>query len=157
VRCLSRGFRNICVWLWVVTLSLSKGCSVGKGRIFVFENYMIGSYIKPMYVYILECADGSYYTGVTNNLERRMLEHSNGVDKFCYTYTRLPIKLVYHQFFSDPNQAIMWEKKIKGWSRAKKKALMNENYELLVNLSKSKQPTPHPFDKLRVTTHGNNM
>jgi len=90
------------------------------------------------YVYILKCSDGTYYTGVTNNLERRLLEHKIGFNKTSYTYTRRPFTLVYHINFTDINEAIKWEKKIKDWSRKKKEALISENWGDLVELSKGR-------------------
>lgn len=93
--------------------------------------------MKTMYVYILECSDKSYYIGVSNNAEKRFWEHSAGINRNCYTFTRRPLKLVFSQIFSDPNSAIAFEKKIKGWSRAKKKALIENKWESLPELSKS--------------------
>lgn len=93
--------------------------------------------MKTMYVYILECSDKSYYIGVSNNAEKRFLEHSAGINRNCYTFTRRPLKLVFSQIFSDPVSAIAFEKKIKGWSRAKKKALIENKWESLPELSKS--------------------
>lgn len=92
--------------------------------------------MKNMYVYILECSDGSYYTGVTNNIERRIWEHENQVDPDCFTATRLPftIKYVGH-FYGNPQIAIDFETQVKGWSRAKKEALMEEDWEQLKMLS----------------------
>lgn len=90
-----------------------------------------------MYVYILECSDTSYYIGVSNNPEKRFQEHSSGINRNSYTYTRRPLKLVFSEIFSDPKSAIAFEKKIKGRSRAKKKALIESNFELLPELSKS--------------------
>jgi len=92
--------------------------------------------MKTMYVYILECSDTSYYVGVTNDLERRLLEHQSGMHEDSYTATRLPLKLVYHEQFDDPNAAIEREKRLKKWSRAKKEALIKANEQELVNLSK---------------------
>ena len=89
-----------------------------------------------MYVYILECADGSYYTGVTNDPERRLLEHEEGINSNSYTSSRKPFKMVYCEYFADPMQAIMWEKKIKGWSRRKKIALINDDWKSVVEFSK---------------------
>jgi len=91
-----------------------------------------------MYVYIVECSDKKYYTGVTNDIERRLLEHNEGIDKKSFTYTRRPVKLVYCEKFIDPNQAIEFEKQVKGWSRAKKQALIKRDWETLVNLSNLK-------------------
>ena len=94
-----------------------------------------------MYVYIVECSDKKYYTGVTNDIERRLLEHNEGIDKKSFTYTRRPVKLVYCEKFIDPNQAIEFEKQVKGWSRAKKQALIKRDWETLVNLSNLKNKT----------------
>jgi len=90
------------------------------------------------YVYILKCSDNAYYTGVTNNLERRLDEHMSGINKECFTYTRRPLELVYKINFIDPTEAIKWEKKIKDWSRKKKEALIKEKWEDLILLSKGK-------------------
>jgi putative endonuclease len=87
------------------------------------------------YVYILKCVDDKYYTGVTNNLERRLEQHYQGINKNCYTYLRRPLELVYKMNFIDPNEAIKWEKKIKAWSRKKKEALITENWDDLIKFS----------------------
>ena len=89
-----------------------------------------------MWVYILECSDKSYYTGVTNNLERRLSEHNSGIHK-GYTSTRLPAKLLFSEEFNDPRTAIEREKQIKDWSRSKKEALIKSDYNLLTELSKN--------------------
>jgi len=88
-------------------------------------------------VYILECSDGSYYTGVTNNLERRLWEHNTGFNIGCYTYTRRPLILRYYEMTKYINQAILREKQLKGWSRKKKEALFKEDWNELIRLSKS--------------------
>lgn len=93
------------------------------------------------YIYILECSDGTYYTGVTNNVSRRFVEHQKGVNEDCYTFFRRPVKLVFHQDFMEIEQAIYFEKKIKKWSHAKKRALANERCELLPELSECKNET----------------
>ncbi len=92
-----------------------------------------------MYLYIVECADNSYYTVVCNNLERRLIEHNSGSDPKSYTFKRRPVILKYESYFSNPNDAIAAEKQVKGWSRSKKEALMAENWDLLKQLSKSKK------------------
>ena len=89
------------------------------------------------WVYILRCSDGSYYTGKTQNLELRMAQHQNGTYK-GYTFKRHPAKLVYVQGFPTYNEAIHAERQIKGWSRAKKEALVAGDLVTLRNLSKSK-------------------
>ncbi len=93
--------------------------------------------MKNYYIYILLCADGSYYTGVTNNVEKRFYEHQEGLVESCYTHNRRPLKLMYIEESSDVIEAISREKQIKGWSRKKKKALIAGNYEKLIELSKS--------------------
>jgi putative endonuclease len=69
--------------------------------------------MKYMYVYILECADGSYYTGVTNNPERRLVEHNSGKNPESYTYSRRPLEMKYCEYFTDPLQAISWDRVFK--------------------------------------------
>jgi putative endonuclease len=93
--------------------------------------------MKAYFVYIVKCKDDSFYTGITNNLERRLIEHNNGQDEFAYTYERRPVELVWFEMFTEPSQAIMIEKKIKGWSRRKKQALIDEDWERLVRYSKN--------------------
>lgn len=93
--------------------------------------------MKFYYVYILKCSDGSYYTGVTNDLEKRLGEHNSNFSVTSYTYKRRPVKLVYSQQFNDINQAIELEKQIKGWSRRKKEALINGDWDKLVFYSKN--------------------
>tara|TARA_R110002167_G_scaffold130058_1_gene313424 strand:- start:1231 stop:1578 length:348 start_codon:yes stop_codon:yes gene_type:complete len=93
--------------------------------------------MKTYYVYIVKCKDDSFYTGFTNNLERRLFEHNTGIDKYSYTFQRRPIELVWVEIFSDPSQAITFEKKIKGWSRRKKQALIDEDSDRLVAYSKN--------------------
>ena len=94
--------------------------------------------MKNYYVYILRCSDQSYYTGVTNNLEIRLAEHQSGFIK-GYTSARLPVKLMFSANFNDINQAIRFEKQIKGWSRNKKVALINGDFDALIQLSKPKK------------------
>ena len=91
--------------------------------------------MKFYHVYILECSDKSYYTGVTNDLDRRLLEHQEGLDVKCYTYKRRPVKLKFFDEFLDINDAIAAEKQIKGWSRKKKEALIKGDFDELVKLS----------------------
>ena len=99
--------------------------------------------MKQYYVYILKCADKSYYTGITNNIERRLIEHKSGTQKDSYTYTRRPIKLVFCTDFLDPNQAIAFEKQVKGWTRAKKEAIINDEWDKLKILATCKNRTSH--------------
>ena len=88
------------------------------------------------FVYILKCSDNTYYTGVTNNIERRFKEHQSGESKTSYTYSRRPLELVYYTSFNDVDNAILFEKRIKKWSRKKKEATIKGEFEKLPNLSK---------------------
>jgi putative endonuclease len=96
-----------------------------------------------LFVYILQCADDSLYTGVTNDLDRRMEEHNKGIDDKSYTYYRRPLNLVFSEMFYDPNEAIAFEKQIKRWSKAKKIALIKGDIPLLKNLAECKNETSH--------------
>lgn len=93
--------------------------------------------MKLFYVYILKCSDGSYYTGFTNNIDERVMQHNEGLTKSSYTFSRRPVELVWVETFNDPNVAIDFEKKIKGWSRRKKEALINEDWNKLVQFSQT--------------------
>ena len=92
--------------------------------------------MKIYYVYILKYSDGTYYTGFTSNLEKRFVEHQTGKHEDSYTYSRRPLTLVFYAEFTDPNIAITTEKQIKKWSKAKKEALINNEFQKLPNLSK---------------------
>ena len=89
------------------------------------------------FVYIVECSDLSYYTGVTNDLDRRLWEHNNDKNTRSFTFKRRPVVLKYFQRFQDIKQAIAFEKQIKGWSRKKKEALFCEDWEEIKRLAKS--------------------
>jgi predicted GIY-YIG superfamily endonuclease len=80
-----------------------------------------------LYVYILKCADNSYYTGMTADLQHRFVQHQSGVYE-GYTSTRLPVQLVWSQAVQTENEAFTLEKQIKGWSRAKKEALIHNDF-----------------------------
>lgn len=94
--------------------------------------------MRSSYVYILECADGSYYTGVTSNLEKRLEDHQAGRYPDSFTSKRLPVQLMFYVEFMDIRIAIEKEKQIKNWSRAKKLALIEGRFEDLPNLAKKK-------------------
>ncbi len=84
----------------------------------------------PFFVYILKCADGSYYTGHTDNLEQRISGHELGKIA-CYATARLPVELVFAQQFATRAEAINAEHRIKKWSRVKKEALIKEEWNKL--------------------------
>ena len=88
------------------------------------------------YVYILRCADGSYYAGSARlGLEQRVAQHNAGAYD-GYTATRRPVALVFSQWFERITDAIAAERQIKGWSRAKKEALIRGDFEDLRALAK---------------------
>lgn len=91
--------------------------------------------MKPYFVYILKCSDNSYYTGVTSHLENRIMEHQSGNHPESYTHQRRPLELVFYREFNNINDAISFEKQVKGWSRKKKEAIINDNWDLLPQLS----------------------
>jgi len=93
--------------------------------------------MKHYTVYILRCVDESYYVGVTNDIRTRISQHIEGTDKRAYTYKRRPMKLVFEEHFHDINQAIAFEKQVKGWRREKKEALIRRDWNALPELSKS--------------------
>jgi putative endonuclease len=91
-------------------------------------------------VYILRCADGSFYTGLTRrDPDERVSEHQQGLDPNCYTFSRRPVTLVFSEFFERVDEAAATERRIKGWSRAKKQALIARNYPELSRLASRAQ------------------
>ena len=89
-------------------------------------------------IYILECSDGSYYTGLTRKpAEERVGEHNAGVVE-GYTHSRRPVVLRFTETTNSALEAISREQQIKKWSRRKKEALMAQDYEALPALSKSR-------------------
>lgn len=103
--------------------------------------------MKTYSVYILLCRDGSYYTGMTANLDQRIAQHQDGINKTAYTFSRRPVLLKWYVSFTDPQQAILWEKRIKGWSRRKKKSLIDGNWEDLALFSKNYTQYGNKIDK----------
>ena len=89
------------------------------------------------WLYILQCADGSYYTGSTRSLpEQRVAEHNAGVHRHAYTFNRRPVGLAFTQEFPQITDAIVAERQVKGWSRAKKEALITGRFDLLPSLAR---------------------
>jgi putative endonuclease len=90
-------------------------------------------------IYIVRCSDGSYYTGLTRqNIEARIWEHNEGVYD-GYTRKRRPVVLVFTETYDRLTEAIDRERQIKGWTRAKKEALIALDYEGLPELAKNRQ------------------
>ena len=88
------------------------------------------------YMYILLCADGSYYTGSTTDLVRRLEQHQNG-EGANHTKKRSPVSLLYYEEYSRIDEAFYREKQVQGWSRKKKEALIEGKSELLPLLAKA--------------------
>jgi len=104
-------------------------------------------------MYILECADGTYYTGSTWHLEQRLAEHQTGVGAY-FTHKRLPVKLIYFEEFARIEDAFFREKQVQGWSHTKKQALIEKNYQKVHELAEcrnkshfSNAPTDSAKDK----------
>jgi putative endonuclease len=91
--------------------------------------------VPVYYVYMLRCIDGTFYTGITNDIARRYEEHCAGHNKASYTHTRRPLRLVYVGEFDRPDEAIAFEKKLKGWSHKKKRAFADRDWPLLKRLA----------------------
>jgi putative endonuclease len=92
------------------------------------------------WVYILRCADESYYTGHTDDLEARLAKHASG-ELGGYTSTRLPAKLVFAEQFPTREKALTSERQIKGWSRKKKEALMRRDWAEISRLARRGHPS----------------
>ena len=88
------------------------------------------------YTYMVLCSDAKFYTGISNDPVQREAEHNEGKDRKAWTYSRRPVQLVYTQEFLWVEQAIEWEKRLKKWSAAKKRALANGDFDALHELAK---------------------
>jgi putative endonuclease len=91
-----------------------------------------------IYAYILRCSDGSYYVGHTDDLDLRLAQHQSGA-LGGYTARRRPVVLAWCDTFPERDQAFQAERKLKGWSRAKKEALMAGDWELIRALARNRQ------------------
>jgi putative endonuclease len=99
------------------------------------------------YLYILRCADGSYYVGTTRKtLEERLAEHNAGLYG-GYTTTRRPVAMVYAQPFETITDAVSAERQIKGWSRAKKEAMIRGEWDRLPELAKRRNRSVRHEDR----------
>ncbi|MDB5458093.1 MAG: excinuclease subunit-like protein [Caulobacter sp.] len=100
--------------------------------------------VQSAWVYILLCADGKYYVGSHRgpDPEVRVSAHNQGLDPKAFTFKRRPVKLVWASDFQFITDAIACERQIKGWTRAKKEALMRGDWAGLQRLAQSKTPRP---------------
>jgi predicted GIY-YIG superfamily endonuclease len=93
--------------------------------------------VMAFWIYLLRCRDGSYYTGHTDDLERRIAEHDCGTIP-CYTHDRRPLHMMFSQDFAPREEALAMERRLKGWSRAKKEALIDGDWEMINRLGRGK-------------------
>jgi putative endonuclease len=92
------------------------------------------------YLYILRCADGKFYVGTTRkSLEERLGEHNAGLHG-GFTVVRRPVTMVFAQHFETITDAIAVERQVKGWSRAKKEAMINGEWDRLPELARRRRP-----------------
>jgi predicted GIY-YIG superfamily endonuclease len=91
------------------------------------------------YVYLLKCADDSYYTGSTSDIERRYWEHQQGTAPTSYTCSRRPVELVWAGEFQTRREALDFEHQVKGWTRAKKEALSREDWNGIHEIVKAER------------------
>ncbi len=87
---------------------------------------------KPWFLYILECCDGSFYTGITNNIERRFQMHVSGRAS-KYTRTRRPVELLYHESCTSRVSAMVREAQVKAFTRIKKEELIHKKQSTIIN------------------------
>ena len=92
------------------------------------------------WVYILRCNDASYYTGHTDDIHKRLYEHTAGTHPNCYTFKRRPVEMVFMQEFPSREEALRSEQQIKGWSRKKKEAMIRHDWNEVRRLAKPKKP-----------------
>ena len=93
----------------------------------------------PYAVYILLCADGTYYTGLTRDLEARLNEHQDGRYPEVYTFKRRPVHLVWSEVVEDYSEAFRWEQQIKKWTHRKKEALIRGGLHAVHDLVKAER------------------
>jgi putative endonuclease len=92
---------------------------------------------------MVKCADKSYYVGVTNDINRRIAEHNDGLNQNAYTFKRRPVELIYYEEFLDNHLAFAWETQLKTWSRKKKEALVENNWNKIKELAECKNESSH--------------
>lgn len=90
------------------------------------------------WVYLLKCSDDSFYVGHTDNIELRIAQHNAGAFPGCYTFNRRPLHMVFTQDFPTREEALAMERRVKGWSRAKKNALIKGDWAEISRLARPK-------------------
>lgn len=94
--------------------------------------------MEYFYVYMLKCADNTYYVGHTDDLKKRLAEHKDKIFLHSYTASRLPVELVFNLSCQTREEAFALEHKIKKWSQNKKEALIAGDYQLVSVCAKKK-------------------
>jgi tRNA/rRNA methyltransferase len=92
------------------------------------------------WTYMLRCSDGSYYTGHTEDLDTRLSQHYDGHFPSCYTYNKRPVEHMWSDYFQTRDEALTAERKIKGWSRLKKEALIRGDFAAIQRLAQRNKP-----------------
>ncbi len=110
---------------------------------------------EAFYVYVILCNDNSYYTGLTDDLMRRFEEHINGLYETCYTFKKRPLILEYYETIPFLKDAVERERQIKGWSKAKKKALIQGNFHMLQLLSQCNNLSHHKYKNIEQNINPN--
>ncbi len=100
---------------------------------------------EQYFVYILECSDDSFYIGLSKDLVKCFEEHLDRKYPDDYTYSRHPLKLAYYETIPFYREAVARQKQLKGWSRAKKKALIEGNFHKLQLLSQCQNMSHHKY------------
>jgi predicted GIY-YIG superfamily endonuclease len=104
------------------------------------------------FAYILQCCDGSYYVGSTEDVSARVAVHSAGNGP-KYTARRLPVQLVYHESFTTLDEAIQRERQLKGWSCAKKAALISQDFKRLAELASCRNTREAQVSSTRIRSN----
>ncbi|HEX7872992.1 MAG TPA: TrmH family RNA methyltransferase [Sphingobium sp.] len=105
------------------------------------------------WVYILRCSDGTYYTGHTDDLERRVAQHQSGAFP-GYTHDRRPVELVFSETFTDRIDALEREQQVKDWSRKKKEALIRQDWQGVSEAARSRSRVSTSLDARSNRTEG---
>lgn len=95
--------------------------------------------MKEYFVYILQCADSTYYVGITANVEERVNDHKEGLIPNSYTHGRRPVRLVWSEGFELRTNAFELERKLKGWSHAKKEAFIRGDWAAVQALARNRE------------------
>lgn len=107
-----------------------------------------------IFTYMIRCADGRYYVGTARgDLDHRIAAHNAG-SLGGFTASRRPVELVWYQEFEDPRDAIAAERQVKGWSRAKKEALIRGDFDAIRVLAKRKRPFASPRSSFETPPEG---